>query len=143
MMDRSPLLLLRLATRLADDLFLSSISGITPRQFAVLVAIDANEGASQHTLSERTGIDVSTLGAIVRRLVLRNLVRRHRTEGHGRTYAVKLTSKGQRILRQAEPLARRVDRRVLSLLRKNRREQFLDLLSVISRKLRAGPADRR
>ena len=137
-MDRSPLHLLHMATQLADDVFLSSIAGTTPRQFAVLVAIDENEGASQQTLSERTGIDRSTLAAIVRRLVLRNLVRRRRTDRDGRTYAVKLTSEGQRLLRQAEPLARKVDQRVLAALLAERREHFLAMLSVIVQKL--GPA---
>ena len=133
-MNRSPLQLLHMATQLADDVFLSGVAGITPRQFAVLVAIDENEGASQRTLSERTGIDGATLGGIVRRLVLRNLARRRRTDRDGRAYAIRLTSKGQRLLRQAEPLARKVDQRVLSALPKNRRERFLDLLSALPSK---------
>ena len=137
-MDRSPLHLLHRATQLAEDVFLSSVAGTTPRQFAVLVAIDENEGASQQTLSERTGIDRSTLGAIVRRLLLRNFVRRRRTDRDGRTYAIKLTSEGQRLLRQAEPLARNVDQRVLAALPAERREHFLAMLAVIVQKL--GPA---
>ena len=72
--------------------------------------------------------------------VLRNLVRRRRTNRDGRTYAVKFTRKGQRLLRQAEPLARKVDQRVLSALPKDRREQFLDLLSAIPSKLGSDPA---
>ena len=135
MMDRSPLHLLHRATQLAEDVFLSSVAGTTPRQFAVLVAIDENEGASHQTLSERTGIDRSTLGGIVRRLILRNLVRRRRTDRDGRTYAVTLTREGQRLLRQVEPLARKVDQRVLNALPENRRREFLDLLSLISSKL--------
>jgi MarR family transcriptional regulator, temperature-dependent positive regulator of motility len=135
MMDRSLLQLLLRATGLADNAFLSGVTGTTPRQFAILVAIDENEGASQQALSERTGIDGATLGEIVRRLVLRNLVRRRRTNGDGRAYAVKLTSKGQRLLRRARPLAKRVDQRVLSALPKDRRERFLDLLAAIPSKL--------
>src|SRR5262245_1407987 len=129
MMDRSPVHLLHRATQLAEEVFLSNVAGTTPRQLAVLVAIDENEGDSQETLSVSTGIDRSTLGAIVRRLVRRNLVRRRRTDG--RTYAVTLTSKGQRLLRRVEPLARKVDQRVLSALPKDMRERFLDLLSAI------------
>jgi MarR family transcriptional regulator, temperature-dependent positive regulator of motility len=143
MMDRSPLHLLHRAAQLAEEVFLSSIAETTPRQLAVLVSIDENEGASQQTLSDRTGIDRSTLAAIVRRLLLRNLVSRRRTEGDGRTYAVKLTSKGQRLLRRVEPLARKVDQRVLGALPENRRQEFVDLLSVISSKLGLEPADLR
>ena len=134
MMDRSPLHLLHRATQLAEEVFLSSVIGTTPRQFAVLVAIDEKEGASQQTLSDRTGIDRSTLGVIIRRLILRNLVRRRRTDRDGRTYAVKLTGKGLKLLLQVEPLARKVDQRVLSALPENRRQEFLDLLSAIPSK---------
>src|SRR5262245_17974987 len=135
MMDRSPLHLLHRAAQLSEEVFVSNIAGITPRQFEVLVAIGENEGASQETLSRSTGIDRSTLGAIIRRLVLRNLVRRRRTDKDGRTYAVTITSKGQHLRRQVEPLARKVDQRVLAALRENRREQFLDLLSIRRSKL--------
>jgi MarR family transcriptional regulator, temperature-dependent positive regulator of motility len=139
-MDRSPLHLLHRATQLADDVFLASVAGATPRQFAVLVAIDENEGASQQTLSELTGIDGATLGEITRRLVVRNLVRRRRTDSDGRAYTIRLTGKGRRLLRQAEPLARKVDQRLLSALPKNNRGQFLDLLSAILSKFGSDPA---
>jgi MarR family transcriptional regulator, temperature-dependent positive regulator of motility len=137
-MDRSPLHLLHRASQLAEDEFLSRVAGTTPRQLAVLVAIDENEGASQQTLSERTGIDRSTLAAIVRRLLHRDLVRRRRTDRDGRTYAVKLTREGKRLLRQAEPMARNVDQRVLGALPAEQRVHFLAMLSVIVQTL--GPA---
>jgi DNA-binding MarR family transcriptional regulator len=124
-----------MATDLADDAFLSGVAQTTPRQFVVLVAIDENEGANQRALSERTGIDGATLGQIVRRLVLRNLVRRRRNDRDGRAYAVKLTSKGQRLLLQAGTLARRVDQRVLNALPKNRRKPFLNLLAALPSRL--------
>jgi MarR family transcriptional regulator, temperature-dependent positive regulator of motility len=130
-MDRSPLHLLHRASQLAEDEFLSRVAGTTPRQLAVLVAIDENEGASQQTLSERTGIDRSTLAAIVRRLLHRDLVRRRRTDRDGRTYSVKLTREGKRLLRQAEPMARNVDQRVLGALPAEQRVLFLAMLSVI------------
>ena len=135
MIDRSPLHLLHRATQLAEDVFTSSVAGATPRQFAVLVAINENEGASQQTLSDRTGIDRTTLRHIIQRLVRRGLVRRRRTDRDGRTYAVTLTSEGQHLLRQVEPLARNVDERVLSALPENWRKQFLHLLSAIPSKL--------
>jgi hypothetical protein len=47
----------------------------------------------------------------------------------------KLTSEGQRLLREVELLAGGVDQLVLSALRKNRREQFLNLLSGLPIKL--------
>jgi len=46
---------------------------------------------------------------------------------------VKLTEEGRRVLRTAEPLAKRVDQRILDALPSKQRDQFMnDLASVIS-----------
>jgi DNA-binding MarR family transcriptional regulator len=119
----------------ANDVFSSNVADITPRQLAVLITLDESKGASQQVLSEHTGIDRSTLGDIIQRLVLRGLVSRRRNREDSRAYVVKLTSEGQHFLRQVELPARSVDQRVLSALPENRRKQFLDLLSVIPSKL--------
>ena len=49
-----------------------------------------------------------------------------------RAYAVKLTDEGRRVLRSAEPLAKKVDERVLDALPAKQRDQFIDdLLSIV------------
>jgi DNA-binding MarR family transcriptional regulator len=93
-----------------------------------------NEGTSQTGLTERTGIDRSTLADLVRRLHGKRLLQRRRTKEDARTYAVKLTDEGRRVLRAGEPLAKRVDERVLNALPSKQRDQFLDaLLSIADR----------
>lgn len=86
---------------------------LTPRQYAVLVTVSQNEGLSQTDLVEKTGIDRSTLADIVRRMLKKSLLQRRRTKEDARAYAVKLTEEGWRVLKSAEPMARRVDDRIL------------------------------
>src|SRR5215510_7303603 len=103
-LSRSPLHLLHRAGQAADDLFSKAVNNITPSQFAVLIAIDENEGASQAVLSSSTGIDRSTITAIVRRLRSKKLVWRRRNGKDTRAYAMALTDQGRDVLRSAEPL---------------------------------------
>jgi DNA-binding MarR family transcriptional regulator len=108
------------------------VDGLTPRQLAVLVTVSNNEGLSQTGLVERTGIDRSTLADIVRRMQRKGLLQRRRTKEDARAYAVKLTEEGRRVLRTAEPLARRVDDRILDALPGKQRDQFIDgLLTIV------------
>ena len=108
------------------------VGDLTPRQFAVLVTVSQNEGLSQTHLVERTGIDRSTLADIVRRMLKKGLLQRRRTKEDARAYAVKLTEEGWRVLRSAEPLARRVDDRVLAVLpNQTQRDRFVSDLNTI------------
>ena len=58
------------ASQIATERFSSELgdAGLTPRQIIVLAAIAADEGASQTTIVEATGVDRSTLADIVKRL---------------------------------------------------------------------------
>jgi DNA-binding MarR family transcriptional regulator len=107
------------------------VDGLTPRQLAVLVTVSNNEGLSQTGLVDRTGIDRSTLADIVRRMQRKGLLQRRRTKEDARAYAVKLTDEGRKVLRTAEPLARRVDDRILDALPGKQRDQFIDGLQAI------------
>jgi DNA-binding MarR family transcriptional regulator len=90
---------------------------------------------------ERTGIDRSTLADVVRRLAKRGLVQRRRSRADARAYVLKLTGEGERVLRRAEPLAKRVDARVLNALPGGQREEFMASLQAIVRTLeRMAPA---
>lgn len=95
------------------------------------MTVAQNEGLSQTGLVDRTGIDRSTLADIVRRMQKKGLLQRRRTKEDARAYAVKLTDEGRRVLRSAEPLAKRVDERILEALPSKQREQFLDELVAI------------
>lgn len=133
-LERSPLHLLHRAGQCAGDIFQAEmgVGDLTPRQYAVLVTVAQNEGLSQTHLVDRTGIDRSTLADIVRRMLKKGLLQRRRTKEDARAYAVKLTEEGWRTLRQAEPLAKRVDDRILAALSGNpQRERFVSDLNTI------------
>lgn len=132
-LDRSPIHLLHRVGQCASDIFQSELGAedLTPRQYAVLVAVSQNEGLSQTQLVEKTGVDRSTLADIVRRMLKKGLLQRRRTKGDARAYAVKLTDEGRRVLKLADPLAKRVDEKILSVLPTQQRERFLQDLNAI------------
>lgn len=136
-LERSPIHLLHRAGQCAGDIFQSEMTGgdLTPRQFAVLYTVSQNEGLSQTNLVERTGIDRSTLADIIRRMLKKGLLQRRRTKEDARAYAVRLTDDGWKMLKSAEPMARRVDERILSVLSNQERERFLQDLSKIVKTL--------
>lgn len=108
---------------------------LTPRQYAVLVAVSQNEGVSQTLLVQKTGVDRSTLADIVRRMLKKGLLQRRRTKEDARAYAVKLTDEGWKVLKAADPLAKRVDDRILGALPGQQRERFLQDLNLIVKAL--------
>ena len=129
----SALHLLHRAGQCAGEIFQSEMTtgDLTPRQFAVLVAVSQNEGLSQTSLVRKTGIDRSTLADIVRRMLRKNLLQRRRTKDDARAYSVRLTDDGWEALRRYEPTVEQVDKTVLSALPEASRQRFLDELSLI------------
>ena len=142
---RSPSHLLHRAGQCAAEIFHAEMKDgdLTPRQLAVLVTVANNEGVSQTGLVERTGIDRSTLADIVSRMLKKGLLQRRRTKEDARAYAVKLTEEGRRILRSSDPLAKKVDERILEALPSKQREQFLDRLVSIVDSLQGLTTERR
>jgi DNA-binding MarR family transcriptional regulator len=112
-----------------------SKQGLTPRQYAVLVSVSENEGVSQTTLVESTGIDRSTLADIVRRMIKKGLLERRRTREDARAYAVRLSQEGRQKLHLAMPLAGRADDKLLASMSLEDRQRFIEMLSTIVRSL--------
>lgn len=139
-LERSPIHLLHRAGQRATEVFQTEMAKgeLTPRQFAVLSSVSQNEGLSQTDLVDLTGIDRSTLADIIRRMLKKGLLQRRRTKEDARAYAVRLTEEGKRLLKQAEPMARRVDSRILAALSAARADKFMDDLHTIVRAL-GGP----
>lgn len=104
---------------------------LTPRQYAVLITVSLNEGLSQTDLVEKTGIDRSTLADIVRRMLKKGLLQRRRTREDARAYAVKLTDEGWKALKSADPVAKRVDDKILAALPAAQRDRFVQDLNTI------------
>ncbi|HML27847.1 MAG TPA: MarR family transcriptional regulator [Hyphomicrobium sp.] len=132
-LERSPLHLLHRAGQCASEIFQTELGHdeLTPRQYAILLTVGQNEGLSQTQLVELTGIDRSTLADVVRRMLKKGLLQRRRTRDDARAYAVKLTDEGVRVLKTHDPMARRVDERILSSLPAQQRDRFLQDLNAI------------
>ena len=136
---RSPIHLLHRAGQCAEEIFHAEMGNrdLTPRQLAILIAVAEDEGTSQTGITGRTGIDRSTLTDLVSRLQGKRLLQRRRTKEDARMYAVILTDEGRRVLDAVEPLAKRVDERVLNALPKKQRDHFMDALASIVERLQA------
>lgn len=132
-LERSPLHLLHRAGQCAAEMFQIELGSddLTPRQYAVLLTVSQNEGLSQTQLVDLTGIDRSTLADVVRRMLKKGLLQRRRTREDARAYSVKLTDEGTRVLKSHDPLARRVDERILASLPGTQRDRFLQDLNAI------------
>jgi DNA-binding MarR family transcriptional regulator len=131
---QSPGHLLRRAQQFVFDLYSEEIRGedLTPRQFAVLLTVDQNEGLSQTDLVRLTGIDRSTLADMISRLLKRDLLARKRTESDQRANSVRITPAGRRVLKSVMPAVLRAEARILDPIPAGKRAEFLRLLNMIA-----------
>ena len=132
--SRSPSHLLKRAAQYSNHIYMGEVgkSGLTHRQFTVLLAVDSNDGKSQTDLVKVTGIDRSTLADLVARLLAQGYLQRRRTKDDGRTNAIRITAVGKKMLKTAQPGADEVDRQLLSLISGGDRKFFLDNLAVLA-----------
>jgi DNA-binding MarR family transcriptional regulator len=133
-LNGSALHLLYRAAQRADQLFARKAgrNSLTPRQFAVLTAVAGANGLSQTAIMAATGIDRSSTGELVSRLVAKDLLQRRRVRRDSRTYAVRITVKGQEMLRAAEPAVRSSENDLLAGLTAAQRSDFMQALSRIA-----------
>lgn len=132
--SRSPSHLLKRAAQYASLIYMGEVgkSGLTHRQYTVLLAVDNNDGKSQTELVKLTGIDRSTLADLVARLLAQGYLQRKRTKDDGRTNAIRITAVGKKMLKMAQPGADEVDKHLLSLITGSERKGFLDNLAVLA-----------
>jgi DNA-binding MarR family transcriptional regulator len=133
-LGKSPYHLLKRAAQYAWNLYTEEVGyqGLTQRQFAVLLAVEQNEGTSQTRLVELTGIDRSTLAELVARLTKQGYLQRRRTKEDQRTNQVRLSAAGRRVLANVQPGAATVDRRLLEAVPATLRRSFVEALTVLS-----------
>lgn len=134
-LDGSPSHLLHRALQWALDVYAAETGpgALTQRQYALLAAVAANEGASQTWLVRATGIDRSTLADLVARMIAKGYLARARSADDARANTVSLAALGREALEAAAPQVAAADQRILSLLGPKKRKAFVEGLRRLAR----------
>jgi DNA-binding MarR family transcriptional regulator len=137
----SPSHLMHRVLQLSLDIYAEEAGpdGPTQRQYAVMEAVSLKEGLTQTDLVRATGIDRSTLADLVARMTTKGLLSRERSVVDARAKAVRLSPEGQALLEAARPRVAAADKRIMALVPKARRENFLDLLCDLASAADAAP----
>jgi DNA-binding MarR family transcriptional regulator len=126
--------LLRRCQQRAVEIFMEEIgtTRLTPRQFALLLTLAQRPGLTQTELVEETGIDRSTVGDMVDRLVRRGLVRRRRSGRDQRANTLAILPAGAAALREALPAVERAQERIMAPLPPAMRSDFMAALRLMA-----------
>lgn len=105
-------------------------SEFKPGWYTILTILSANPGVTPTELSKLCGRDRSTLTSTLNGLDTRGLITRRRKVGDQRSYGVKLTAAGERMLKKLRVIARGHDARLDEIVGKEK-PLFLALLRRI------------
>jgi DNA-binding MarR family transcriptional regulator len=113
--------------------------GLSPGQFSLLAAIEANAGLNQRRLAELFGLDKSTLSPAVDALARRSLVQRARDHADGRAWSLTLTPAGRQALARMRAKVEAQERVIAGALAPGERRRLMAVLRRIEAALdRAG-----
>ena len=118
---------------------------ISPPQYAALMAVRAYPGIDQRGLSRAIAIDRSSIGAVSEQLERRGLIERRTGTRDKRNKELFLTAAGAALLRRAQPIAWEIQERLLQVLEKRERADFVRLLTKMVERnndLSRAPMDR-
>jgi DNA-binding MarR family transcriptional regulator len=140
---QSPSHLMHRALQLCLDIYAaeSAESGLTQRQYAVLEVAAQKQGLTQTDLVKATGIDRSTLADLVSRMITKGYLERERSALDARAKAVRVSEAGLAALEAARPCVEAADKRLLAMLPKGRRQNFLEILQHLSDVADAAPEE--
>lgn len=125
--------LLYRTSQIANQIFTEATEHalLTPTQYIVLSALDGQGSASQTELVRRTGIDRSTLGGVILRLIEENYVIRQQSTHDRRAYSIELSPMGVEALRVSESAAKSAEEQQLSVLPTEARHELLATLATL------------
>jgi MarR family transcriptional regulator, lower aerobic nicotinate degradation pathway regulator len=104
--------------------------GLTPQQFFVLYALDAEQMALS-VLSDAVGSDRSTISEMVSRLTEAGLLDKQDGPLDRRVRVIRLTRAGRSLLNRAKPLAIEAEKQVVEMIPASQRKQFLTCLAMV------------
>ncbi len=113
--------------------FAASFAGenITPGQMGLLILIRHNKGISQIALARAVGIERSTLGEVIIRLVKRGLVNRRQAKNDKRSYALSLSKQGDQFLDQLIDKVRKHEARLTRHMPAAEEKELMRLLNKV------------
>jgi MarR family transcriptional regulator, lower aerobic nicotinate degradation pathway regulator len=122
--------LIRRLHQISFALFLDQAKafGITPVQYAALVAIGSHPGIDQTALCNIIAFDRTTIGGVVGRLEKKKLIRRLHGARDRRTKSLSITPAGHRLIRQIEPAVQSTQQLILAPLKRSERNAFMVML---------------
>ncbi len=125
--------LIRRCQQIAVAVFMDEFRarGVTPVQYAALIAIRERPGMEQHTLVKYIAIDRSTVGTLLRTMEARELIRRSTPKENQRIKQLYILPAGINLLDETREAIFRVQERILAPLNAGEREGFLHLLSKV------------
>lgn len=140
---QSPSHLMHRALQLCLDIYAeeSAQSGLTQRQYAVLEVAAQKQGLTQTDLVKATGIDRSTLADLVSRMITKGYLERERSALDARAKAVRVSEAGLAALEAARPCVQAADKRLLTMLPKARRQNFIEILQHLAEVADAAPEE--
>ncbi|MCW9032846.1 MAG: MarR family transcriptional regulator [Alphaproteobacteria bacterium] len=117
------------------------LSGLTIPQVVILRAIDDLGAVTVKALSDHISLSQATVTTILKRLELRGLVQRNRSENDKRAVHAALTSKGQEALENAPSLLHESFVNRFTALEKWEQTQILSTLQKVAKMMEAEDLD--
>lgn len=130
---RHPAQLLRRAHQRSVQLFaqLDASRQLTSPQFVVLVTLLQYGPAPQNHIGQLVSMDPSTIGAVIRKLMDEELLKRERSPNDQRVQMISLTDAGRECAEQYIPVSSRAGERLLEPLSPAERALFVEWLDRI------------
>ncbi len=104
---------------------------LTPTRFAAMAKLLECGPLSQNELGRLSAMDIATIKGVVDRLRVRKMVDSKKDPTDARRQLIKLTAKGERVIRAAIPDALEVTKQTTDPLTKAESKQLLKLLSKL------------
>ncbi|MBI3853400.1 MAG: winged helix-turn-helix transcriptional regulator [Verrucomicrobia bacterium] len=111
--------------------------GVTPDQFTVMRTLLENEGVTQRELTQLMTSDPNTVASLLERMEKAGLVERHLHEKDRRAHRIHLKPSGKRKYEAAREVALALQTEILTRLPEDRREEFLEHLTMVADACRA------
>jgi len=118
-----------------------AVHGLHPMHFGMLTIIEAEEPISQQELGRRVGIDPSTMVARMDVLEQRGLIERARSTDDRRSYEIRVSDAGRKLLVELREEARVHGERFFAPLTQDERAQLHALLTKLAAGLEDPPPD--